>query len=396
MTGDRIDFLILGSGPAGARASETIRRKDRQARVVVVSADPHPFYNRILLSKDFLKSDDLAPEQIAIKPAELWEKQGIELRSGQRVIGLDADAREARLQTGEILGYERCLVATSASPLVLPVPGSAAPGVHTLRSLNDARRLRQAARVTGRAVVVGGGLIGVEVAAALAQRGLHCTVIERERWIFGQVAPERVGLTLRGILEEGGVQVVTGATVTGFRRGGDGLWVGTRPTKGEAREGWTYGGDLVVMGVGVRPETGFLENVERTADGGIVVDERLQAAPGLWAAGDVAAYPDPHAGLRHRVEHWLHAQHQGRIAGANMTGDARTYRELTFYDTELFGTRIQVFGTPALAEEWSVEGLDGAAAGVAWGSRQGRLVTAYRIGSSNVSFHDIKLRLMSP
>ncbi|MGH7551304.1 MAG: NAD(P)/FAD-dependent oxidoreductase [Gemmatimonadota bacterium] len=398
MTGDRIDFLILGSGPAGARASEAIRRKDRQARVVAVSADPHPFYNRILLSKDFLKRDDLAPAQVTIKPAELWEKQGIELRSGERVVGLDAAAREARLETGEILPYERCLVATGASPLVLPVPGSGAPGVHTLRSLNDARRLREAARETGRAVVVGGGLIGVEIAAALAQRGLRCTVIEREPWIFGRVAPEPVGLALRRFLEEGGVEVVTGATVTGFRRGGDGLWVGTRPTAGAARptagEERSYPGDLAIMGVGVRPETGFLENVERTADGGIVVDERLQAAPGLWAAGDVAAYPDPHAGLRHRVEHWLHAQHQGRVAGANMVGDDQTYAEITSYDTELFGTTIQVFGTPALAEEWSVEGLGGAGAGVAWGSRHGRVVTVYRMGDVDVRRAEIKLRMM--
>lgn len=359
-----------------------------------MSADPYPFYNRILLSKDFLKRDDVTARQVVMRPVELWEKQGIELRRGRRVVGLDVGNRAARLETGEILLYERCLIATGASPLRLPVPGMMAPGVHTLRSLDDARRLREAVRRARRGVVVGGGLIGVEVAAALAERGVDCTLIEREGWLFGQVAPEPVGLALRRILEERGIEVVTGATVTGFRRDRRGLRVLTRPTKEDERRDPIHTGDLAVVGVGVRPETGFLQGVERTPDGGIVVDERLRAAPALWAAGDVAVYPDPHAGLRHRVEHWLHAQRQGRIAGANMAGDDRPYADLTSYDTELFGTPIRVFGSPGLAEEWRVEGFEGTT-GVAWGSRRGKPVTAYLFGNTTYNAGDIKDIMMS-
>lgn len=361
--------------------------------MVVVSADPHPFYNRTLLSKDFLKSDAVPPERVVIKPAELWEKQGIELRSGERVAALDAAAREARLETGEILPYERCLVATGASPLTLPVPGMALPGVHTLRSLDDACRLREAALGARRAVVVGGGLIGVEVAAALTERGVACTLIEREGWLFGRMAPEAVGIALGSILESNGVEVVTGALVTGFRRDAQGLQVETRAAAG--KEGSTFRGDLAVVGVGVRPETAFLQGVERMPDGGIVVDERLRAGPGLWAAGDVAVYPDPRSGIRQRVEHWLHAQHQGRLAGANMMGDTRAYDEITSYDTALFGKTIQVLGSPALAEKWSVEGLEAAASGLARGSRNGRIVAAYRIGSASGTIDDIRLWMMS-
>jgi NADPH-dependent 2,4-dienoyl-CoA reductase/sulfur reductase-like enzyme len=237
-------------------------------------------------------------------------------------------------------------------------------------------------------------LIGVEVAAALTERGLGCTLIEREDWPFGLVAPEAVGLALRRILEGGGVEVVTGATVRGFRRNEDGLRVRVRATAGVEANGWSYQGDLAVMGVGVRPETGFLSAIERAPDGGIIVDERLRSRPGLWAAGDVAAYPDPHTGIRHRVEHWLHAQYQGRIAGANMTGDDRPYAELTSYDTELFGTPVQVFGSPALAQAWSVDGID-ASGGVAWGSRNGRDVTAYLIGRAGVDLDEMKRRLKS-
>ena len=188
------------------------------------------------------------------------------------------------------------------------------------------------------------------------------------------------------------MEVVTGVAVTGFRRHGDGLRVEVRSTHHPAGGGWTLSADLAVMGVGVRPATEFLEGIERVADGGIVVDERLQVAPGLWAAGDVAAYTDPHVGIRHRVEHWLHAQHQGRVAGGNMAGDDRPYAELTSYDTELFGTTIQVFGSPALAEEWSTEGFEGPT-GVAWGLRRGRNVTAYHVGKKPVRHNEIKFRL---
>lgn len=344
---------------------------------MIVSADPRPFYNRILLSKDFLERDGLTPEAIVMKPLALWERQGIELRSGRRVVRLDAAERRVHLDTGEVLAYERCLIATGARPRRLPVPGGDHPGLHTLRSLDDAVQLREAARRATRAVLVGGGLIGVEVASALVERGLDVTLVEAERWLFGRIAPAEVGRVLRDILEAGGVRVVTSARVTGFDVEEDGVRVETRGPDGAA--GPTLTGGLVLMAVGVAPETGFVEGVVRTPDGGIVVDEGLRAAPGLWAAGDVAAWPDPLTGVRHRIEHWVHAQHQGRVAGGNMAGGEETFAEITSYDTKLFGTPVQVFGAPVLADAWRTDGLT--PDGVAWGSRYGRALAAYRIGN---------------
>ena len=356
---------------------------------MVVSADPYPFYNRILLSKDFLERDDLAPERVVMKPADLWERQGIELRSARRVVRLDAGDRRVHLDGGEVLGYERCLVATGARPLRLPVPGGDDPGLHTLRSLDDAIRLREAARGAGRAVVVGGGLIGVEVAAALATRGMEVTVVERDAWLFGRVAPEPVGRTLREILEAGEVRVLTSAPVTGFGHGGEGHRIGTRGLDGSA--GPSLAADIVVVGVGVVPETAFLRGATLSSDGGIIVDAGLRAAPGLWAAGDVAAWRDPQVGIRHRVEHWVHAQRQGKVSGSNMAGGEEAFAELTSYDTELFGTPVRMFGSPGLAESWRVDGL--ASEGVAWGLRVGRYVAAYLIGKSKFSTSDIKRTL---
>lgn len=353
---------------------------------MVASADPHPFYNRILLSKDFLKRDDLTPEAVVMKPSSVWERQAIELRSGRRAVRLDAGARQVHLDTGEVLAYERCLVAAGARPLRLPVPGGDDPRLHTLRSLDDAIRVRKAVRSASRAVLVGGGLIGVEVGSALTERGLHVTVVEGEGWLFGRIAPVEVGRALRGILEAGGVRVVTSARVTGFDTQDGRVRVGTHGPDGAS--GPTLTGDLVVVAVGVAPETAFVDGVERTPDGGIVVDDRLRAAPGLWAAGDVAAWPDPLTGVRHRVEHWVHAQRQGRVAGGNMAGGEETFAEVTSYDTEVFGIPVQVFGSPGLADTWRTEGL--APDGVAWGWRDGRAVAAYRIGKMILDGQQIK------
>lgn len=353
---------------------------------MVVSADPHPFYNRILLSKDFLKRDDLAPDDIVMKPLPLWERQGIELRCGRRAVRLDAQERRLRLDTGEVLLYERCLVATGARPRRLPVPGGDDPGLHTLRSLDDGLRLRRAAREASRAVVVGGGLLGVEVGAALAGRGLPVTVVECEAWLFGRMAPEAVGRALKEILEGGGVRVLTSVTVTGFERDKDGYRVATRSPGGSP--GPLLTAELVVVAVGVVPETAFVHGAPLAADGGIVVDAGLRAAPGLWTAGDVAAWPDPIAGLRHRVEHWVHAQRQGRVAGNNMTGGKKEFAELTSYDTELFGTPVQVVGAPLRARSWDVEGL--AVEGVAWGSCNGRVVAVYSIGRTGLTRSEMR------
>ncbi|MCK5438862.1 MAG: FAD-dependent oxidoreductase, partial [Gemmatimonadetes bacterium] len=156
---------MLGSGPAGTRGSETLRKRDRAARVVVVSDDPYPFYNRILLSKSFLESDDLSSEDVVIKPAKVHVAQRIELKARTRAIRLDPDAHEIELSNGESLTYEKCLIATGASPIRLPIPGIDLPGVLDLRTLEDAVALRAAARGAEQAVIIGGGLIGVEVAA---------------------------------------------------------------------------------------------------------------------------------------------------------------------------------------------------------------------------------------
>lgn len=372
MTDDRADILIVGAGPAGTRAAEAARKRDGRARIVVLSADLHPFYNRILLSKDFLKRDDLAPERVVIKPRSAWEAQGIELRTGARVAALDPTARTATFTDGGTIVFQRCVLAPGSVPLTLPVPGGGR--LLTLRSLDDAIRLRGAAGLAGSGLVVGGGLIGIEVAAALAARGLHVRLLVRESWPLGHVAPEAVGRAVERRLIEAGVEVRLRTVVTAVEaEGGE---IRLRTTAGE-----TLSVPLALAGVGVRYATGFVPAGLRGPRGEILADAALETeAQGIYAAGDAAAWDDPVLGVRHTVEHWLHAQHQGRRAGENLSGERATYGRVTSYDTEIGGLPIAAVGAPELALRWVARGDLPEGPGAVLGLDGDRLVGAFVIG----------------
>jgi len=377
---DHARYVVLGSGPAGTRGSETLRKRDRAARVVVVSADPYPFYNRILLSKSFLESDDLSPDDVVIKPAEVHAAQQIELKARTRAIRLDPDAHEIELSNGESLTYDKCLIATGASPIRLPIPGIDLPGVFELRTLEDAVALRAATRGAECAVIIGGGLIGVEVAAALTRRDVSCTLLTLEPWLFGHLAPKPVSGALEAIMRSGGVTLELEAAAQAIGRDGGQLVVHTA-------DGRNFPADLVPVGVGVSPNVEFLEGAGLADRAGVRVDACLRAtAPDLFAAGDVAAYADPLTGVRHRVEHWLHAQHQGRHAAENMIAEEPTpYRRVSSYDTALFGVSVVVVGAPELATAWSIEGNLVNGTGLAIGERDGRAVAAFSIGEASIA-----------
>ncbi len=383
-----VDYAIVGAGPAGTRAARTIRSADPDGRVAVVSADPYPFYNRILLSKAFLKSDAVDPDQVVLAPVEAYEKQGIEMRLGTRVERLDPEARTLTLSDGDALEWGKCLIATGARPLELPVPGGAL--ARTLRSLEDAIALRDEARRAGRAIVIGGGLIGVEVAAALVERGVAVTLLAREAWLFGHLAPEPVGRALEGILSDGGVEIRLETTVVEIDVEGGRRIV--RTAAGEALEA-----PLVVAGVGVAYNVEFLAGTGLVEPGlGVGVNAYLESrADGVWAAGDVAAFEDPVLGTRHHVEHWLHAQHQGRRAALNMTGEREPYGRVSAYDTELFGTPVVAIGAPELAREWSCSEELAGGAGHATGVDGERVVAAFRIGEARVTVAELTEKIGS-
>lgn len=374
MTG--ADYLILGAGPAGCRAAQAIRRRDRRGRVVLLTEEPVPFTNRILLSKEFLTSDDLPPERALVLPPDSFAALGIELRTRERIERLEPEARSVHLMGGEVIGYGKCLIATGSRPLKLPVPGFDLPGVHTLRTIADAVALRESTRAADRAVVIGGGLIGAEIACALVARGLRVTLVAREAWLWGHLAPESVGRAAGDALKGFGVDLQLGRIVAAIHSAGGELAV-------ETMDGARFRAPVVAAGVGVRYNVEFLAGTGLVEPGrGIRANRWLETdAKALWAAGDVAAFEDPVFGSRHHVEHWLHAQHQGRLAGENMTGERKPYTRVSRYDTRLFDLSVTVVGAPELAERWTeVETIAGGT-GTAFGWSRERLVAAYRLGA---------------
>jgi len=370
------DYLILGAGPAGCRAAQTIRRRDRQGRVILLTDEPVPFTNRILLSKEFLTSDDLPPERAVVLSPASFRAQSIEPRTRERIELLDPEARSVELASGEKIAYGKCLIATGSRPLDLPVPGFDLPGVHTLRTIEDAVALREHARGADRAVVIGGGLIGAEIACALSLRGLNVTLVAREEWLWGHIAPESVGRAVGEALRARGVELRLGGIVVAIHAAGRQLAV-------ECGDGELLRAPLVAAGVGVRYNVEFLADTGLLEPGrGVRVNQWLETeSPGLWAAGDVAAFDDPVFGSRHHVEHWLHAQHQGRMAGENMTGERKVYRRVSRYDTRLFDLAVTVVGAPELAERWTEKEPFAAGTGTALGWSGERLVAAYRLGA---------------
>jgi NADPH-dependent 2,4-dienoyl-CoA reductase/sulfur reductase-like enzyme len=369
------DYLILGGGPAGCRAAQAIRKRDRSGRIAILTEESAPFTNRIILSKEFLTQDELALERAFVLQSEVFHAMRIDLRTRTRVERLDPETRIVELAGGDRLAYDRCLIATGSRPLELPVPGFRLPGVHTLRTVEDAEALRQGARGAERAIVIGGGLIGAEIACALTIRGLGVTLLAREEWLWGHLAPELVGRAVGQALEQGGVELRMERTVVAIHMVGGELAV-------ETAGGEEIRAPLVVAGVGVRYNVEFLDGSGLLEPGrGVRVNERLETdATGLWAAGDVAAFADPVFNSRHHVEHWLHAQHQGRVAGENMTGAKNVYARVSWYDTRLFDLPVMVVGAPELALEWSVEEPFDGGRGMALGWRGERLVAAYRLG----------------
>ena len=339
------NIVIVGSGAAGSAAAEMLRRLGYDGRLTMIDPDPGAPYDRPNLSKDYLAGN--APEEwIPIRPNDFYPSHGIEHVRDARVAEVDLPGHAVRVANGATYRFDRLLLATGAEPVRLPLPGGDREHVHYLRSLADSRAIIAKAGTAKRAVVIGASFIGLEVAASLRARELEVHVVAPERLPLERVMGTELARFVKSLHEEHGVVFHLEDTATS---------IGERDVA--LKSGATLPTDLVVIGVGVKPRTALAEAAGLTLDRGVVVNEFLEtSAPRVFAAGDIARYPDPYTGERIRVEHWVHAQRQGQAAARNMLGIGWPYDDVPFFWSAHYDVSINYVGH---AEQWDATDVDG-------------------------------------
>ena len=348
VSGAPLSVVIIGGGAAGLAAADMLRREGYDGPITMLSADEAPPPDRPNLSKDYL-AGTAQEDWIPLRPPEFYEEKRIDLVLGARVTAIDVQGRTVSVDGQEPRRYDALLIATGADPVRLPVPGAADGQVHYLRSFADSRAIIAAAEGARRAVVMGASFIGLEVAASLRTRGLAVDVVAPEAQPLERVLGPEVGRHVRALHESHGVTFHLGQTVSRVD--------GRRAT---LSGGDVLEADLLVAGVGVRPALALAEAAGLTIDRGIAVNEFLQTnVPGVYAAGDVARWPDPRTGDRIRVEHWVVAQRQGHAAARNILGRREPFDAVPFFWSQHYDVAINYVGH---AETWDAVRIDGSLA----------------------------------
>ncbi len=331
-------YVIVGGGLAGFNAIPAIRERDPDGRIVLITDERERPYDRVPLSKRYLQGA-LSRDGVFLRPLEFFEEAHVELLTGTRASKLDAGAKSLVLDGGRELRYEKLLIATGGQPRHLPLPGSDLDGILYLRTLEDSDALKEAITHAKRLAVVGGGFIGCEVAAAGVLRGLDTTVIEVGPYLLNMAFDEPTGRWVMDYLTAKGIRTRCG------ERAGRFLGEGGRVAGVETTGGTTVPADLVIVGVGLIPNTDLAKDAGLRVDNGIVVNERLESsAPGVYAAGDVARFYSPVFERHLRVEHYDVAVRHGKLAGANMAGADAVFSELPYFFSDMFDLRIHVHG----------------------------------------------------
>ena len=333
---DSRQFVIIGAGAAGYAAAQTLREEGFRGTVVMITREERAPYDRPNLSKDYLHGH-ADPEWMPLRSDEFFKDHDIQLVLNQEVTRVNAHSKTITFDGGETMEYDALLVATGGAPVRLNISGSDLKNVCLLRSFTDADSIIETASRSRRAVVVGGSFIGMEAAYSLRERGLEVIVVAPSKEPFETTLGAEVGALFRHVHESHGVNFKLGSIVYRFE--------GTHDVEAVILDnGDRIEADMVVVGVGVRPLTHFLEGVDLDEAGGVVVDSRLSATDGIYAAGDIASFIDVRTGERMRIEHWRTAQQQGRTAARNMIGRDVEFDAVPFFWTQQFDAGLLYAG----------------------------------------------------
>ncbi|WP_281664424.1 FAD-dependent oxidoreductase [Paraburkholderia fungorum] len=387
-------FVIIGAGAAGAAACATLRECGFAGHITMIGREAHVPYDRTSLSK-FVPSGEMACADVPpLLPPDWFEHERIE-RLQAEIVGLDVPKRRIRLADGRELAYDTALLASGSVPTVAPLPGRELRGVQVLRTLDDALALVEAVSDAAQVVIVGSSFIGLETASALRQRGTPVSVVSPEAVPFTRQFGERVGAMFQRLHEDHGVVFHLKQQVSAFE--------GDETVREVVLENGTrIAADAVLIGTGVSPATGFIEGLPLGKDGGVIVNAGMQAAPGLYAAGDVAVFPLHENQEPLRIEHWRVAQQHARIAAQNMCGARNRYTGAPYFWTYHYGKNFEYLGHATQWDELVVDGeldeqdfmalyvLDGIVAAVLACGREA--ATARLIGKMHVGLSVAQVR----
>ena len=342
-------FVIVGAGLAGGGAAATLRQEGFEGGVILVGAEPQPPYERPPLSKEYLRGE-FSFEQALVQEPGFYDENGIETRLGVRATRVDSVERVVELEGGERVAYDKLLITTGGRNRHFPIPGLGLEGIYDLRTVDDSDRLRAEIAPGRRAVVVGMGFIGSEVAASLRRSGVDVVVVDRNEVPLRRVLGEEVGRVMEGIHRDHGVSMVFEDTVAAF----EGAGRVERVTTGRGRR---IECDFVVVGLGTEPVTELLAGTGAEIDNGVVVDEHLRTgAEGIYAAGDVANHYHPVFERHIRVEHWQNALKQGPAAARSMLDKGEPYEEIPWFWSDQYEHNLQYAGFHTEWDELVVRG----------------------------------------
>jgi 3-phenylpropionate/trans-cinnamate dioxygenase ferredoxin reductase subunit len=343
------DHVIIGAGVAGASAAITLREQTLVDRVTLIGAEETPPYERPPLSKGYLRGS-VTVDELLVRPPVFYADHRIDTMFDAEVVGLDTARRMVQIADGRRVAYDSLLIATGARNRRAPIPGIGLAGVVSLRTVRDADRLRAQMQSSRKAVVVGMGFIGSEVAASLRHQGLHVTTIDPGETPLVRVLGPAVGQSLANLHAAYGVRTVFQDSVAALE--------GTEHVESVVtKAGLRIACDVVVMGIGVEPAADFLDGSGVQIDNGVVVDEYCATnVPGIYAAGDIANHYHPVFGRRIRVEHFQNAQRQGASAARNMLGQRVPYDQVPWFWSDQYDANIQYAGHHIAYEELIVRG----------------------------------------